>query len=214
MTSTGASISRARVVIFDMGGVLVELGPTTELLVGDRLPPEQFWERWLTSEVVRDFESGHCSVEEFGQRLVDELGLSITADDFIARFSGWPKGLFDGAEELVASINDGIEIAVLSNTNALHWENQVDHERVKALFDRLFLSFELGLAKPDAVIFEEVLAQLDVPASEVVFLDDNQANVDGACSVGIDAALTKGIDQARSALAERGLLTDPSSNRA
>lgn len=189
-----------------MGGVLVELGPASDLLAGQEISSDLFWERWLSSEVVRDFESGGCTVEEFGERLVDDLGLAGSGADFIERFTNWPKGLFDGAEELLADLGDGIESAVLSNTNALHWETQVDHERVAALFDHTFLSYQLGLAKPDAEIFEAVLARLGVPANEVVFLDDNQVNVDGARRVGIDAALTKGIDAARSALAERGLL--------
>ncbi len=189
-----------------MGGVVVGLGTTSELLGGEDMAPELFWERWLASEAVRDFESGRCSVDEFGARLVDDLGLSGSAEDFIDRFTKWPRGLFDGAEQLVADIRDDIQIAVLSNTNPVHWDTQPDHQRVKALFDTLFLSYELGMAKPDAEIYHEVVARLDVPAEAVVFLDDNQINVDGARSVGIDAALAKGVDQARAALRERGLL--------
>lgn len=190
-----------------MGGVLVELGPTSDLLGGDELSADDFWGRWLSSETVREFESGKCSVEEFGDRAVADLGLSGSGTDFVERFRTWPKGLFDGAEALIADISDEVEVAVLSNTNALHWETQVDHERVQNLFDRTFLSYELGLAKPDTEIFEAVLAQLDIDAPHVVFLDDNQVNVDGARQTGIDAALTKGVDAARAALAERGLLS-------
>ncbi len=190
-----------------MGGVLVELGPLTEILGDDPMPADTFWERWLASPTVRSFEMGQCSVEDFGNRLVAELELSFTGPELVERFAQWPKGLFGGAEQLVADIIDGIEIGVLSNTNALHWSSQRDHERVRALFDRTFLSYELGLAKPDRDIFDRIVAELDVAPESVVFLDDNQINVDGALAVGIDAALAKGVDQARAALSARGLLS-------
>ena len=192
-------------VVFDMGGVLVELGPLTEILGDDPLPPEEFWALWLSSPTVRKFEMGRCSAEEFGERLVVEMGLSFSGTELVERFASWPNGLFDGAEQLVLSLGRDVEIAVLSNTNALHWEHQPDHEAVRSMFSRQYLSFELGLAKPDREIFEHVVSDLDVPADHILFLDDNQVNVDGARSVGMRAELVRGIDEARAVLERAGL---------
>ncbi len=195
-----------------MGGVLVELGPLTSLLGDDPLPPDQFWASWLASPTVRDFEMGGCTVEEFGERLVVELGLSTSGASLVERFGSWPLGLFPGARQLIDDLRSsadphrGLEIAVLSNTNALHWDNQPEHHVVKSLFTRRYLSFEIGLAKPDRAIFEHVLEDLAVKPGQVVFLDDNQINVDGARAVGIDAVLARGVGEARTALAERNLL--------
>ncbi len=194
-----------RVVVFDMGGVLVELGPLTEILGDDPLPVDHFWSRWLASPTVRDYEMGGCTVEEFGERLVDELGLSFGGTELVERFAAWPKGLFDGAVQMIDDLRaepSAPVVAVLSNTNGLHWEGQVDAATVRGLFDRRYLSFELGLAKPDADIFEHVIADLGVEDVTLIGGEAYQPNVDAARSVGIDAHLTRGVDEARAVLGE------------
>ncbi|MEZ5226844.1 MAG: HAD family phosphatase [Acidimicrobiales bacterium] len=196
-------------VVFDMGGVLVELGPLTEILGDDPLPVDEFWARWLQSPTVRAFEMGQCDVATFGDRLVAELGLSFGGAELVDRFAQWPKGLFDGAVAMMDELRGREQapiVAVLSNTNELHWREQVDSGRIPDLFDRHYLSYRLGLAKPDADIFEHVIADLNMPAERIMFLDDNQPNVDTARRLGIDAHLTRGVTEAREALIERGLL--------
>lgn len=53
--------------------------------------------------------------------------------------------------------------------------------------DYNFLSFELGMNKPDVRIYEAVLAKLGATPGECVFLDDNQDNVEGAEAAGLIA---------------------------
>ncbi len=191
-----------------MGGVLVELGPLTEILGNDAsLGEEEFWGRWLASPTVRAFEMGTCSVEIFGERLVAELGIAMDPGELIERFATWPKGLMDGAIAMVNELAQVVELGVLSNTNQLHWERQVDAEVMRSLFTKQYLSYQLGLAKPDADIFEHVVNDLGCDANTVLFLDDNQINVDGARAVGMSAELTKGVAEARSALVDYGLLS-------
>ena len=93
-----------------------------------------------------------------------------------------------------------------SNTSTTHWWGQRDGELVRAMFTKAYPSFELGTAKPDAAIFEYVIGDLGAPADQIVFLDDSPLNIDGATTAGLDAVLVRGVDAARSALAERGLL--------
>jgi putative hydrolase of the HAD superfamily len=195
-----------RAVVFDMGGVLVELGPLTEILGDDPLPADEFWSRWLLSPAVRDFERGRCSSDEFGERIVVELGLSFTGTEMIRRFADWPKGLFDGAKQLVADLPRDLEVGVLSNTNALHWNGQRQHVDVQRLFTRTYLSYELDMVKPDAEIFAHIVADLACDPHEVMYFDDNQLNVDAALGYGIDAALAKHPGDCRAALVERGVL--------
>ena len=60
--------------------------------------------------------------------------------------------------------------------------------------------------KPDREIFQHALDALDCAASDVLFLDDNQINVDGARKVGLDAHRAVGTEDARRILSERELL--------
>jgi putative hydrolase of the HAD superfamily len=64
-------------------------------------------------------------------------------------------------------------------------------------FDQTFYSCDLGLAKPDPAYFRAILGTLDLPASSVLFIDDNESNVAGASSVGLHAEvydLASGVD--------------------
>lgn len=194
-----------RAVLFDMGGVVVELGPLDGLL-GTAMEAADSWPRWLASPSVRSFERGQCTVDEFAVGLCAELGLALTPTEVVQRFRHFPRGLFPGAAEMVEEVRQGATTAVLSNTNALHWETQIDAERVAGLFDRRFLSYELGLVKPDAAIFERALTDLDVPADQVLFLDDNQVNVEAARLVGLRAHRTRGVEEACLVLRRYGLL--------
>lgn len=191
-------------VLFDMGGVLVELGPLDELL-GSDMAAEDFWPRWLTSPSVRGLESGSFGIDEFARGLVDELALDIGPSEVIERFGRFPRGLYPGAVEVVASIRDGVATGVLSNTNPLHWDHQTDHEVIRSLCDHEFLSYRLGLVKPDRAIFERVGDELGLVQDRILFLDDNQLNVEGARKAGWRAELTRGPAEAATALASYGL---------
>ncbi len=186
-------------VLFDMGGVLVELGPLEELL-GSAMNGDDFWPRWLASPSVRALESGRCGVDDFARGLVEELGLTIGPDEVIERFARFPRGLYPGAAEVVASLPRRIVTGILSNTNPLHWDHQADADRLRGLCHHAFLSYELGLVKPDRAIFDRVATELDLGSGQILFIDDNQINVDGARAAGWRAELAKGPAQAAAVL--------------
>jgi len=196
-------------VIFDLGGVLVELGPLSDLLGSGAPPAETFWPEWLHSATVRDFEGGLTDANTFAERMVSEFRLDMTADVLIDRFRAWPKGLFDGAAELLAELrtNDQLLTGALSNSNPVHWYEQVDAEKIRSLFDAPFLSFEMKLIKPDAAIYDFVTASLDLEPQQILYFDDNQINVDGARAAGWQAEVTHGPNDCRVHLAERGLVS-------
>ncbi len=73
-------------------------------------------------------------------------------------------------------------------------------------FDFRFLSFELGLLKPDRDVFDRVAELLPVPPERVLFLEDNALNVNGATDVGFVAAHVRGVAEAERALVAAGVL--------
>ena len=172
---------QTQLVLFDLGGVLIELGGVEEFrrLVGAG-DEDEVWRRWLSSPSVRRFERGLCDRQAFATGMIQENGLKMTPGDFLEMFGAWPRGMMPGASELVSSLAAGLQRACLSNTNELHWREQRDAENIQSLFEMRFLSFELGLVKPDREIFEFVLRATGVPGEAILFLDDNAINVDGA----------------------------------
>lgn len=195
------------VVLFDMGGVLVQLGDLGRELGADGLSTAEFWDRWLTSPAVRALEMGTSNIDRFAAELTDEFDLDLSPEQIIERFTAVPRGLFPGAVEMVRSVPESLVTGVLSNTNEVHWETQPDAEIVKSLFDREYVSFKLGLMKPDRPIFDHVIADLGVAPDKVLFIDDNQMNVDGARAAGLRSEMAKGPGAGAVVLKEYGLVS-------
>jgi putative hydrolase of the HAD superfamily len=63
-------------------------------------------------------------------------------------------------------------------------------------FDQLIISAEIGLVKPDLVIYQWMLAELGLEPSQAVFVDDFQHNVQGAQAAGLHAIHFRTPDQA------------------
>jgi HAD superfamily hydrolase (TIGR01509 family) len=204
-TDGGRSVE---VVLFDLGGVLVELRGVADMrnLVGAG-SDEELWQRWLTCPWVRTFESGRCSELDFARGIVEEWALSITAAAYLERFRAWPTGPLPGAEELVDEVARRVRVGCFSNTNAVHFQEHFRHWPLMARFDDRFLSHELGVLKPDRVAFERVARALAVPGNRILFLDDNHLNVEGARSAGFMARRVQGVSEARTALVAAGILT-------
>ena len=193
-----------RVILFDLGGVLVENAGEQGLssMLPHQLGRHEIWTRWLASDAVRRFERGEIAPEVFAARFIEEWGLALEPAAFMESFAAWPRGLFDGAAALVRNLRAQHRVACLSNTNALHWARLPE---LPELFDSIFASHLTGLLKPDAEAFEHVLRELDVRADAVWFFDDLLQNVEAARKVGIRAVQVRTFADVGPALRARGL---------
>lgn len=196
------------VVLFDLGGVLIELAGVGKMLewAPDLGSTDELWRRWLHSEAVRRFETGRIGREEFAAALVGEFALPVSHGEFIDAFTWWPRSLFPGAHELLSRMRDRYTIASVSNTNEIHWERFATTWSLAEAFHHNFPSHLVGKLKPDAEYFEHVLADLGVPASRVLFIDDNIINVKAAAKLGMATRRVVGVDGAQAAFVELGLL--------
>jgi putative hydrolase of the HAD superfamily len=188
-----------KTLLLDLGGVLADLGDPVSAM---ELPitPEEFWAAWLSSSHVRAFETGKFTTAEFCAAMGPELRASGGAG-FEARFRNWQLRLFPGVEDLVQSLAGRFNIALLSNTNVVHW-SQVFSTDVFSKFDRMFLSFETGHFKPAPASFEQVIAHYACDPADIVFIDDSPGNVAAARALRIDARLAKGIAAVREIVAD------------
>ena len=93
-----------------------------------------------------------------------------------------------------------------SNTNELH---AVQFRRqfadVLRRFDHLVLSFEVGVRKPRAGIFENCQRLAGCPPQECLFIDDLPANVEGARACGWHGIVYTGIEDLRARMAALGI---------
>jgi putative hydrolase of the HAD superfamily len=176
-------------ILFDLGGVLIELVGVEQML---RWSPglgttDELWRRWLHSPAVRRYETGACDRDAFARDVVAEFGLPVDAATFLAAFARWPRTLHPGATALLARLAPRCRLASVSNTNDLHWARFDAEWSLPACFHANFPSYQVGKLKPDRDYFEHVLAELGAAPERVLFVDDNRINVDAAASLGIVA---------------------------
>ncbi len=188
--------------MFDLGGVLVEntmFEELPELIDGD-IDDSDLKAKWLQSQTAREFELGNCSPEAFAIAIVEEFQLSTSPAEFLEAFSGWPKGFYPSAPDLLADLRKRYVTGCLSNSNELHW---TDH--VTSHFDHCYSSHILKKIKPDAAVFEAVTDDIGCQPSDVVFFDDSRLNVDAAQAFGWVAHLTVGYAALNRVLSETGI---------
>lgn len=197
-------------VIFDLGGVLIELTGVPRMLelTQGQFSESDLWEKWLHSPVVRAFESGKITDSEFSEQIVSEFNITVSPEQYLAEFTAWPRGFYPGAKELIARINRNVRVATLSNTNTVHWPRFIHEMKLLEMVTMNFPSHLSGLLKPDTEAFLHVTNQVGVLPSRTLVLDDNGINVDAARKVSMQACRVQGIAETEKCLHEFGLLTD------
>ncbi len=185
--------ARYDIILFDMAGVLVQFDGVKHLtqFTQTAISEEKLWERWLHSPAVHQFDSGLIPVEEFAERAVKDLQLTIDSRQFLSEMGGWLKGAYDGAEDLLIALKDTYRLGALTNMNVVYWPRVVNETNLTDYFEVIFASHEMGAVKPDPSIYTRVIELLDVDPRRILFIDDNKLNVDAARNAGMSAFQAK-----------------------
>ncbi|MGH8250177.1 MAG: HAD family hydrolase [Steroidobacteraceae bacterium] len=187
-----------RVLLFDLGGVLVEsVGQAALKRLLPHLAETEILARWLDSSAVGQFERGAVSANEFAHLFLAEWQLHLEPSQFLSEFSSWVKGFFPGASRLLSHLRARHVVGCLSNTNAVHW---IQLDDVRAAFDVCIASHLTGHMKPDRAAFEHALQSLGIEAGRVYYFDDLLSNVVAARGLGINAFHVRGLDETENTL--------------
>ena len=123
-----------------------------------------------------------------------------------------PWSWFVAEPEVLALIQSlrsaGIGCHLATNQHAYRRAIMQDERGYGEWFDQTFYSCDVGLAKPDPAYFRAILGSLGLPASSVLFIDDNVDNVAGAASVELRAEvydLSAGVPALEELLRRYGL---------
>jgi len=189
------------VILFDLGGVLMDFGGLHRLAVlsGQEEGPA-LRSRWVASKWVQAFERGACDAQTFAEGVVGDWGLDLTPAEFLDDFVRWPAGPFAGSLELVRRLHGTIRMGCLSNTNPIHWQRHLDHWGLVQHFDWTFTSHDLGVMKPDPEVFHHVIRTIGTAPDRLLFLDDSDEHVRAARNAGMRAERTQGLLEVQDAL--------------
>ena len=193
-------MQQAAWIVFDLGGVLFDFHGVAGVSELTGMSPEAAHDVLVKSRAVRALETGEISSEVFGQQFSEELGLSISSPNMVERWASWEAGPKPGAIELLTSLREECSIACLSNNNAINWATLCEVYDANKLFDKCYLSHEIGLLKPDPRLFEHVVVDLDTLPTMITFFDDRVDIVDSATAFGFNAFQVSGPADIRAVL--------------
>ncbi len=179
-------------IVFDCGGVLLRNGD---------LSPYRRWEGrlgldegalerhlWM-GDLWKEAERGAITDAAFWRRAAEGLRLSEEADAVQLRAEIWETWEIDPRVlALVDRARERYRVAMLTNATDAMEELLAERYGVADRFEAIVNSARVGVAKPDAAIYEELLRRLSLEAGEVVFIDDRAENVAAAASLGMHVA--------------------------
>ena len=185
-------------VVFDLGGVVVRWDPASIVSAAFADPGKQAVARKeiLSHPDWLELDRGTLEYEDAITRAVMRSGL--TEPEVRRLLEAVPPSLAPIPEtvDLLRRLGArGHRLFCLSNMGHASIDYLEQRHDFFGLFTGRVVSCRLKLCKPDARIFQYLLATHRLRAEETVFTDDVQANVDGAAKVGIRAILFKDAAQ-------------------
>ncbi|MGM7666240.1 HAD family hydrolase [Microbacterium sp. A93] len=102
----------------------------------------------------------------------------------------------------------GLGVHLGTNQDVLRAEYMRENLGYQERFDTCFYSCDVGVAKPDRGFFDHVAQQVGADPAEILFIDDSEANVEGARAAGLASihwCIRDGHDVLRAALATHGV---------
>ena len=184
-------------IIFDFGGVIINIDPMLTVKAFAKLSPELTEEKSM--QVIQDpmfrrFEKGEISESELRSGITSMLDIQtpLSDIDFDKAWDGMILDLPKARLDLIQSLQTDHRLFLLSNTNSIHMRkvsevvqqtiqvNSIDH-----YFEKAYYSHLVGMRKPDREIFDLVLNENELDPKETVFLDDFPINFPGAVEAGI-----------------------------
>lgn len=182
-------------IVFDMGNVLIFFRPTEYVasLGRDAEASEMLLENVFRSEEWLHLDDGSMTDEEviasMMKRLPDEY-----EGDVRKLVMEWDNPLLPvpGMDQLVKELKEkGFNIYLLSNAGTRQHEywNRIPGSEY---FDGTVISADIKMVKPEERIYKYLFEKFSILPEESVFIDDNEANINASCSLGMKGILFDG----------------------
>ena len=185
-----------KALIFDMGGVLVDLDiedckrAFKEYLGYDRI--EEIIDPCHQKGIYGDLEEGRLTAEEFRQIVLSESRPGSRAEDVDRAMWHILSGIEPYKIGLLKRLSQSYDLYMLSNNNAicLPRSRQLFMQggaSLEELFRKCYFSFEMKALKPSEAFYKAVMEDIGGEPVDMLFIDDSQKNVEGAVKAGLPA---------------------------
>lgn len=186
-------------LIFDFGNILIDLDIERTFIslrhfVGDDYA-QKLQTAYPNGDVFIDFEIGKISENTFLETLRSIAHTPLSMRQVKEAWNAMLLTIKPERFEMLLHLRTKYRVFLLSNTNETHLDFVDGYLRTvygfdiayfdKTYFDKAYYSHIIGLRKPNDDIFEFVLQDAGLIASESLFIDDVAANTEGAKRVGM-----------------------------
>jgi glucose-1-phosphatase len=186
------------VVLFDMGGVIVDLRYETTIEAFQQLGAGNFDEIYSQAAQTNLFdlyETGKISSMHFINKMKDLLPSNISPNEIVAAWNAMIIEFKPEKLQFLKELKQTHTVGLLSNANELHEEYarrklaKVSSEKLEDHFHYTYFSHTIHMRKPHPETFLHVCELMNVQPKDVLFIDDSQQHVDGANKAGLNAFL-------------------------
>jgi 2-haloacid dehalogenase len=196
-------------VIFDLGGVVVDWNPLyvfREVFAGDAARMAEFFTKICPQSWNEKQDAGFPIAQATAERVARYPAWEKEIRAYYGRWIEMVGGPIPGTSELIDELAaTGVPQYALSNWSAELFPLVRGRFAAFTRFEKIFLSGDYQLIKPDARFYRAALAEIHLPPESLVFVDDNQANIAGAEAVGLSALHFTGAEKLRADLRALGL---------
>lgn len=191
------------VFLFDLGNVLIyfsheQMFAQVGALTGSHPSTVKSW--FSEQGLLVLLETGKLTPREFAAEIRSRSVFEFTDDQLSAAMSD----IFTTNEEMVALLPEikarGKKLVLVSNTSAVHYDWEIRKNGWLTLFDEKVLSHEVGAMKPDPAYYRAAIKAAGILPERCLFIDDIQANIEGARLAGFQTLHFTGTELFRRAM--------------
>lgn len=137
-----------------------------------------------TIEEERDYFTKFFTIiaEELPELRIDNQKKKLLVEDFVFNFDKY--SFFQDVFDVLPKLSKDYKIGLVSDA----WPSLREVYKKAGLYDyfnSIIISSELGITKPNEQMYKAALRELSLNENEVIFIDDNPHNCDGAAKLGI-----------------------------
>ena len=191
-------MSAIKNILFDLGGVLYHIDYGITIKAFEKLGIKNFHKHFSQQQqnnLFDQLETGKISNTDFIKEMKVLLP-NCTKEEIINAWNGLLIGIPKENIQLLKDLSKQYRLFLLSNTNLIHI-NQIKKllykdynlKSLDPLFDKIYLSHQIGMRKPNRETFEWVLKDAGILAHETLFIEDSIQHIKGANKVGIRTQL-------------------------
>jgi putative hydrolase of the HAD superfamily len=189
------TIPRPKAVIFDFGGVLIDLdmpGMTAAFHALGIPDVPRLFSLYQAAPAFIDLEIGTTGPSAFADALRRETGLAFDDDSLFQAWNALLGPYRLPSLDFVGQLATTLPVYLYSNTNIIHFERfqQILRDTtglpsLNALFQKAYYSHQMGMRKPHPEGYLHILRENGLEAGTTLFVDDNADNIAGAAAVGL-----------------------------